>query len=347
MAKVVLHIGAHKTATSYLQSLFHFNRDRLAAAGVFYPQTSPKHHGQHGLSQLWLTEMNLPELGQDRIDPETLWQETVLRPYADGPGTVFLSSETFCRFSPQKVDMADLADRLRAFDTVQIVYTMRRQTDLIPSIWGQGARTHRPATLRPFVKAAYTDLGISGVSLDHGAIYDHLLTGFAPEQITLLVYENFKSTPGGIGQVFLDLLGSGLTMADLATVPPNFSNISPDPLALWVAAEVARRQMPPADLIESIRAILQPDPARPATMLARHEYVRVRNRFVPLNRALVRRVARVQPGFTFPDIPSLPEDMMFRDDITPQHWIEIAATLYERQKPPVEHTWIRRLLRRE
>jgi hypothetical protein len=32
-----LHIGIHKTGTSYLQSCFHLSKDRLRAHGIDYP----------------------------------------------------------------------------------------------------------------------------------------------------------------------------------------------------------------------------------------------------------------------------------------------------------------------
>lgn len=344
MAKVVLHIGAHKTGTSYLQGLFYRNHSALAAAGLHYPPIGPN-EAHHALASSWITNPDIPDRFFGAGGPDAFWQEKIIAPYAKAPGTLFLSAENFSRFLPEKVDMAALAERLSAFDEVRILYTLRHQADLISSLWAQTAKSLRVPTLRAYVERAYTDCLGGGIPLDHNAVYDHLLTGFAPEQITLLDYGQITRAAGGMAQVFLDVMGIDLRADSLAAPPRSVANISPDPLALFAASRITGKAPPPAALIETIRPIVHPDPHQPATLLARHELVRIKSRFVPLNRALVRRVQSVQPGFGFAEVEA-PETMFYRDDLTEQHWIRIAAALYDRSRPTPTVAQARGLLRR-
>jgi hypothetical protein len=124
MAKVVLHIGAHKTATSYLQDAFYRNRALPESAGLYYPHVGPN-NAHHALAAPWLNIRDITDSFYGIRGPEGLW-DTVISTYATRPGTVFLSAENFTRCFPKKVDMAELAERLGAFEEVRIVYTMRR-----------------------------------------------------------------------------------------------------------------------------------------------------------------------------------------------------------------------------
>lgn len=344
MAKVVLHIGAHKTGTSYLQGLFYRNHGALAAAGLHYPPIGPN-EAHHALASAWIMNPDIPDRFFGAGGPDAFWQNKIIKPYADAPGTVFLSAENFSRFLPQKVDMAALAERLAPFESIRILYTMRRQVDLVSSLWTQIAKMRAAPTLRAYVERAYTECLGRGIPLDHNAVYDHLLTGFSPEQITLLDYSQLAAAPGGMAQVFLDLMGIDLRADSLASPPETVANISPDPLSLFAATQITGREPPPDALIETIRAIVHPDRRQPATLLARHEYIRVHRRFVPLNRLLVRRVQTVQPGFSFDDAEP-PETMFYRDDLTAQHWMQIAAAVYNMPKAGVTLSQARRLLHR-
>jgi hypothetical protein len=325
MARLFLHIGAHKTATSYLQGLFHHNRKALLAAGLHYPFIGPN-TAHHALAAAWLDMPDLPLgfFGED--GPDGLWDRAILRPYADRPGTLFLSAEIFTRFRPRRVDMAALARRLAVFDEVRIVYCLREQTGLLASLWMQTARSRKPPHLRPYMERVFAEGLGGGVPLDHHAVYNHILTGFAPEQVIVLDYDAIRQQPGGVAQAFLDLLDCPLRAADLVPPPQTAFNISPDPLALWLATQVCRKQPPPEALVQMIAAILYPEP-QPSTLLTEREHARVRAKFRDGNAILAARVAAVQPGFRFEPAPP-PANLMYRDRIAPHVWPDIAAALW-------------------
>lgn len=332
MARVFLHIGPHKTGTSFVQSLFHLNRPRLAGAGIHYPDIGSNAH--HGLAAVWITTANEPENFSGAGGPEGLWDDLIDR-YAKAPGTLFLSSENFSRAHPEVVDMADLARRLSAFDEVKVIYTMRRQAEMVQSIWLQVAKSGHILTLRPYVRRAIEKRLTSGVRIDYGSTYEILLTGFDPEQIILLDYARISRADGGIGQVFLDLLGaeSGLRAADLVQPPSLSANISPDPLAFQMATLINGNSVPDDDLVRVVAQVLRDDPTVPTTLLARYEHARFASRFRPGNAALVERVQPWQPGFTFGESEP-PQNLIYRDDVTEQTWIDIAAALYRSRAKP-------------
>lgn len=325
MAKVVLHVGAHKTGTTFVQNLFHLNRVRLAQAGVHYPDIGPN-TAHHALAGLWLDLPDVPDRFYGRAGPEGLWQRLIAQ-YADAEGTLFLSAENFSRCHPQEVDMEDLARRLSVFEEVKILYTLRPQTELVQSLWLQLAKSGRALAIHAYARAAIETRRALGVRIDHGSVYTALRRGFAPEQIHLLDYNQIRQAPGGLGQVFLDLLGCGLSATELRQPDREEANISPDPLAFWIASEVAGGQNPDPDLVAQVASALS-GLGRPGTLLARHEYQKLRNRYAESNAALVEQVQSVQPGFSFLQ-PDTPGDLIYRNEIPGQAWLEIARGLYK------------------
>jgi len=342
MARLFLHIGAHKTGTSHLQHLFHLNRKRLAQAGVIYPDIGPN-DAHHALAALWMDVPGVPEQFYARHSPEALW-DNLVRAHATGPGTVFLSAENFSRGFPDVVDIPDLAQRLSAFDEVRVIYTMRQQAPLVQSLWLQVAKTTKVLGLHAYIRRAL-ETGLSGgVRIDHDGIYEWLLQGFSPDQIILQDYAQMRRAPGGVGQVFLDLMGCDLRADDLVQPPQDKSNISPDPLAFLTATQIVENAVPPADLVALVDTVLHANlPDQPRSILLWSEYTRFYKQYAPRNAMLVERVQPWQPGFTFED-PAPSPDMLYRADLGEEVWSRIAAALYARQKPKPDSTW-RRLSR--
>lgn len=325
MARVFLHIGGHKTGTSHLQALFYNNRKRLAEAGIHYPDIGPN-NAHHALATTWLDLADFPEWFLRENPPERIWNRLV-GTYARAGGTVFLSAENLTRMHPQIVDYRDLALRLAAFDEVRVIYTMRRQTELVQSLWMQVAKTRRAPTLRSYVERALDKRLGGGVPIDHLSVYQRLLQGFRPDQITLLDYGQTVRAPGGMARAFLRLMGSDLDPATLVQPSRAESNPSPDPLALLAACQMMRDAIPDDALIGFLQPIVHPDPQVPATLLAPHEYSKLHSRFCASNDELSQLVQPVQPGFHF-DNGTPPENLIYRDALDTQTWIAIAAALH-------------------
>tara|TARA_R110002124_G_scaffold282876_1_gene458312 strand:+ start:7606 stop:8655 length:1050 start_codon:yes stop_codon:yes gene_type:complete len=327
MARVFLHIGAHKTGTTFLQNLFHLNRERLQQVGVYYPHIGPN-TAHHALAAAWIDLPDIPASFYGAAGPEGLWSRIIDR-YAGATGTLFLSAENFSRCFPQEIDMKDLARRLSVFEEVRVIYTMRAQAPLVQSLWLQLARTNRVLAVHSYVREAIERRRAVGVRVDHDAMYAALLQGFAPEQIHLLDYSQLCRTPGGIGQAFLDLMGADVQAETLKQPQDAARNVSPDPLSYWIASQIAGSKIPAPELLIAVSEILRAT-GRPGTLLARYEYRKIRGRYSPGNADLVARVQPFQPGFSFEE-PAFAENTLYRDEITQDLWIRFAAAIYAGQ----------------
>jgi len=132
--RLVVHIGPHKTASSYIQVNLLENRDTLAEQGWLYPiegteALAAHHHLAHNSADY------LPEEAPHRGMLETLGEEA----RAKGQSLV-LSAEGFCRWKPSKFDV--LADLL-GFDGYELVYVVRDPLDVFPSFWAEEVKQGR------------------------------------------------------------------------------------------------------------------------------------------------------------------------------------------------------------
>ena len=152
-------------------------------------------------------------------------------------------SSSAARSSPaaaRAVDMRELAGLLAAFGRRTVVCVLRNQLTYLQSIYLQvtkearGRRASRRSSPR---RCAPTSPPAS--QLDYGALYDHLLTGFAPEEIVFLCYEAAVRGPGGIIGELFDRLGLGAAAAGLLPLAAGNSNVSPAPLAAWAANRIS------------------------------------------------------------------------------------------------------------
>jgi hypothetical protein len=133
MATLYLHIGHNKTGTTFIQSLFLENRDRLRGLGIVYP------HGGADEDGIDLTEMT--PVGNARHllkTPQTLAKG--VRAAAAGAGqSVLFSSEILFKNLCDRDDLAfvpETAARL-GFDRVKLLLLVRDPIPLAVSIWQQ------------------------------------------------------------------------------------------------------------------------------------------------------------------------------------------------------------------
>ncbi len=324
MAHLVLHVGAHKTGTSYLQQLFYLNKDLLEEHGVYCPQLGPN-AAHHALAMHWI---DVPNLNLSFIlwgGVAALWEQ-FLAECSSREGTVFLSSELFSRAKPQAVNMQELADRLAGFESIKIVYTVREQVDLIQSIWLQIAKLQRPPPMNPFINLALTKHMSTGVWVEHGKFLDHIETGFDPSQIHVLDYETICRSKGGMVGSFLDLLGVQLSTDQLKKVSKKDANISPDPLSTYFSSVLLPGIPLSQSLLHDIQAELNLTENMPTTLFTREEIGRIETEFSPFNAALEKRVNVFQPDFQMRK-PVGDENLIFREDVALDAYINLARRM--------------------
>jgi hypothetical protein len=143
--RIVLHIGAPKTGTTFLQAVLFHNQARLADSGVLVPGRNRRDHG------FAATGIRQPADGPRRAD----WERLVAQAH-DWPGTVVISNEWF--------SMAGTRNARRALrelgDTeTHILFTARDFVSQVPAAWQETLKLGVPTTLEEFVASLDSDRG--------------------------------------------------------------------------------------------------------------------------------------------------------------------------------------------
>ncbi len=129
--KLLLHIGPHKTGTTFIQKQLFVHSEQLKASGINYvPDGIIIAYGQHKIVEEFQREGRSPSL------------EGAIPQFGDFSLNI-ISSENFDRLNAEQV--ASLAKTLKQIDTT-IVYVMRRSDDLLVSSWQEDIKHGAEAT---------------------------------------------------------------------------------------------------------------------------------------------------------------------------------------------------------
>jgi hypothetical protein len=176
VTRVLLHIGSHKTGTTYLQQGFVALRAALRDAGIDYPTAWQDHlHGHHSLVRALARD----EAGTgDRLRG--------LAEQADAQGlALLLSSENFETLENAAVQR--LATAL-AGHAIEVVYFARRWSGLLPSAWQEEVKQGGEATYPAFLLNHLADPQSSSL-LNHGIVLDRYAQAFGQEAIRVVAYD--------------------------------------------------------------------------------------------------------------------------------------------------------------
>jgi hypothetical protein len=196
-----LHVGPHKTGSTYLQKRLRENRDRLAAAGWRYPEVGMSAFGHHEVVNLY-RGWRLAEA--DRI-------AAGLADLAAGSDNLLLSSENLVF-----LDAAQLA-RLR--DTfprhrVTVSFFYRSLAEIWPSHWQE---LIKHGEWLPFVDYLATVMGVrdrfDARVVDPLVQLDKLAAVFGREALAVIPYNAVRDDGGDLMPVFLaEALGLDLAL---------------------------------------------------------------------------------------------------------------------------------------
>lgn len=324
MARLVIHIGLHKTASTTIQDTLFHNRDLLHDHGLIYPFVGET-RGHHGLVTRWIP---MPRPYALRGDPLDEWHR-VAADYADEDGIVFLSSEEFSRAHPRRVDLDDLRRLAESYESVHLLCLLRNQRDFLQSVYGQVAHDRPAPEVRSFVRQALDSGFADGLWMDYGAMADHLEQAFEPDEMTFLGYETAAASPGGIVGAVLNAIGVPVEVARLEPYGKGRSNVSADPLAAMVAGAIARPGIAPRALVALVEQALRSQfgEGMRGTIFTPEESAEIARRFGPANDAFAARRAGLQPGLALAS-PAPRPDEIGRDRLTRPVWERLARALY-------------------
>ncbi len=324
MARLVLHIGTHKTGTTLVQNLLRDNADRLAQCGLIYPVLG-RHSGHHGLLTDWIAlppAYTLPLGGRGTL-------EALARQWRDTDRTLVLSSEEFSRAGGRggHVDYAELTAIFGGYD-IRVICTLRAQWQFLQSVYLELARSAPPPRPADLVAQALKTGWIDGLWCNYDRMVDTLSRHMDPSRIHLIDYAGATASAQGVPGHILQAIDPAIDPTTLAWPEGRRANVSPAPLPVWAAHVVAGGPAPsPATSRAAEESFaLEYGPDRPGCLLTRDEVRRISDHFAPSNQALAQRVSRTQPGWTLTQ-PTPSQNTLHREDITADLWIRIARRL--------------------
>jgi hypothetical protein len=140
---VVLHVGAPKTGTSFVQDVLFQSREQLAARGVRYPAERPDSH--------FFAALDLMQLTWGGLEREAVgaWDRLVDQVRA-WPDTAIVSHEILATAS--RTQVARALDSLRTGNTeVHVVLSARDLVRQIPAEWQENVKHRRTTTYADFL----------------------------------------------------------------------------------------------------------------------------------------------------------------------------------------------------
>lgn len=146
---LVLHIGLHKTATSYIQNVLSTRRYDLLEEGVLYPLAGSGSLAR-GVDRLQAATRDGAQSGHalfaESGDTAPLLQ-ALLEELPESTSTVLLSAEDF---TARLAEPEKILGRFAAFGTVKVVLVLRRQDLWIESYYKQRVDQHLRFETRSF-----------------------------------------------------------------------------------------------------------------------------------------------------------------------------------------------------
>jgi hypothetical protein len=192
MAKLFLHIGPHKTGSTYIQKYCFENRDHLLSLGVNYPTAGRLEHvspyGQHE------TVAKVKTLEQNNLD-EYFSQFF-------GTATTLVSSQDFDGLTLEEIKK--LGRSLAQVD-VRIIYYRRNGLDLLPSHWQEEVKHGATSTLYQFISPHILSPLASKIMNPCIALNSYAGV-FGKDRITIVDYD-VALQKDGILQPLFELLG--------------------------------------------------------------------------------------------------------------------------------------------
>ncbi len=218
---IVVHIGAPKTGTTYMQDRLNQRRAELLRLGVLYPDTPWLNHVQHLLGPLrWFANDATQQAQADQ-----LW-DGLLTAVRAHHGRCVVSAENAVIANPAMISQIvnDLGP-----DRVQVLLTVRPVANVLSSFWQEEVRWGATDTFETWLAGALQAL--DGPSLhplwachDHAAIAQRWSEVVGPDRVTVVIAQPDRpATVTDIVEQLLVLPGGTLAHPDADTARANRS----------------------------------------------------------------------------------------------------------------------------
>jgi hypothetical protein len=205
--RYIIHIGPLKTASTYIQECLTAARLDLLAAGICYPAELLDENAKF---------MHMPVVRMLRRNQIAPLRDIFAGLNAQGHATILLSCEHMIFLKPDQ--LAALRDATGATD-IRIVYTSRRWSDRLPSIWNQNLVMGDAQTLPEFLLSLMAGEGPfympkwlreqgPGADLNYSLTWQTIETVFGRDALTIFPYSVIMDQGGDVFERFCrDVLG--------------------------------------------------------------------------------------------------------------------------------------------
>ncbi|GAA1731112.1 hypothetical protein GCM10009809_28290 [Isoptericola hypogeus] len=205
MANVFIHVGPHKTGSTYIQKQLRENAAVLAEHGVSYPDLKSPVYG-HGALARRLRGWGPPVTAEE------------MEALTDQP-TLVLSSENFVLLSEEQ--LRHLRATLAGHD-ITVVFTLRSLTKTLPSHWQETVKHGNPQTYLEYLARIHGWLEGSYEQVIPSTQLAKLAAVFGRDDLRLISYENSEDLFETFGRVVLGTT-SPVFAGDGARVNPSYS----------------------------------------------------------------------------------------------------------------------------
>jgi len=193
MKKLYIHIGTHKTATTWLQHFLGKNSRRLEDHGFYYPKAGRVNQAQHRLGQA-IFRRPKPVTSLNDVP---VWQKFKHEISLTNCENIVLSSEEF-----EWVGRPNIIREYLSGVEIHVVVYLRRQDDYLESLYGQQIRDFGPRLTKTIDRyIADSELRF----LDYKRLVDRWKS--ASDQLTVRIFDRGALKDGDIGTDFLSVLG--------------------------------------------------------------------------------------------------------------------------------------------
>src|SRR6478735_2186260 len=215
-ARVYVHIGLHKTATTYLQTILWGNSEALAAQQVILPGVERREH-------LWISRIirEDPKFEKFSEHQRSSW-ERMRADVAATAGTAIISHEFLAAASTEQAArmVADLAPA-----EVHLVLTGREPLGLFTASWQESIKNRDTRSMADYSTVETDDSG--GVwnwrTLDVHRVLERWSPAFPPERVHVLPLPPHDTPRRTIWDRFATLVGADPDSVDLSQSFPNTS----------------------------------------------------------------------------------------------------------------------------
>lgn len=194
--KYVIHVGIHKTASTFLQRRFF-----PAIKGIRFCE------GQRTHKRFMRYLIDTDDLEFSQFTAMELFENDSAS-VAPAPATLLSDEQLYGSAWDGCALRKRICDRLvTLFPEAQIVVVLRNQFDLLQSLYLQYVKTGGSAHWRDFLHAKVHPLIISDAYFKYGNYIAYLMKLFGNDRVTVLLYEDLKSDPIAYLNRWCDILG--------------------------------------------------------------------------------------------------------------------------------------------